>query len=233
MKMKQIDYLYQLSFMPRMFPVNCYFIEEEDSLTLIDAALPYSYKAIIQAANEIGKPVKHIVLTHAHSDHIGSLDKLATLLPDIQVSISSRDAKLLQGDTELESGEENTPIKGGIPKNIQKKPDILLEDGDMIGSLIAISTPGHTPGHMAFLDTRTNALIAGDSFQTRGGIAVSGQLRPLFPFPAMATWNKEMAIESAERLLRLNPTLLAVGHGIILEKPMEKMKQAIEHAKKK
>ncbi|MES9793628.1 MBL fold metallo-hydrolase, partial [Priestia megaterium] len=38
--------LYQLTFLPRFFPVNCYLVEEKDSLTLIDAALPYSASGI-------------------------------------------------------------------------------------------------------------------------------------------------------------------------------------------
>lgn len=73
---------------------------------------------------------------------------------------------------------------------------MLLGDGDSVGSLKAISTPGHTPGHMAFLDERSGILIAGDAWQTRGGLAVSGVLKPWFPFPAMATWSKELALKA-------------------------------------
>ncbi|MRS10760.1 MBL fold metallo-hydrolase, partial [Bacillus anthracis] len=49
MRMTHEKTVYQLSFLPRVFPVNCYFVEEEDGLTLIDAALPYSAKGILQA----------------------------------------------------------------------------------------------------------------------------------------------------------------------------------------
>ncbi|MCT6816648.1 MAG: MBL fold metallo-hydrolase, partial [Lysinibacillus fusiformis] len=47
MKVSTINAVYQLSFMPRIFPVNCYFVEEQHELTLIDAALPYSAKSIM------------------------------------------------------------------------------------------------------------------------------------------------------------------------------------------
>jgi glyoxylase-like metal-dependent hydrolase (beta-lactamase superfamily II) len=76
MRVIKEGFLYQVTFMPKLFPVNCYFIEEEDGLTLIDAALPISAKPILQAAQQIGKPIKRIVLTHAHGDHIGALDQL-------------------------------------------------------------------------------------------------------------------------------------------------------------
>jgi len=47
MKMVQERTICQLAFMPRLFPVNCYFVEEKDSLTLIDAAIPYSANTIL------------------------------------------------------------------------------------------------------------------------------------------------------------------------------------------
>ncbi|MGX9136368.1 MBL fold metallo-hydrolase [Rummeliibacillus sp. JY-2-4R] len=230
MKITKIGSIYQLCFMPRLFPVNCYLIEENDRLTLIDTALSFSAKGIIKAAAQIGKPIANIVLTHAHGDHVGSLDTLKALLPNVTVSISKRDARLLNGDKTLLDGEPTSPIRGGVPKKIQTKPDILLKDGNLIGSLEVVTASGHTPGSIALFDTRSGNLIAGDAFQVRGGIAVSGVIKPTFPFPAFGTWNKELAIESAEKLLSLNPSLLAVGHGDMIEKPVQVIKRAIIEA---
>lgn len=232
MRMIHEKTVYQLSFLPRVFPVNCYFVEEEDGLTLIDAALPYSAKGILQEAKKIGKPITKIVLTHAHDDHIGALDELKEVLPDVPVYISKRDAKLLEGDTSLQKDEPNIPIKGGVPKKVKTVPDVLLEDGDRIGSLLAIMTPGHTPGSMSFLDVRNKALIVGDAFQTRGGMAVSGQMKFWFPFPAMATWSKEVALQSAEKLRGYEPSLLATGHGKMMKNPGAAIEIAIKEAKR-
>jgi glyoxylase-like metal-dependent hydrolase (beta-lactamase superfamily II) len=214
--------LIQLSFLPNIFPVNCYLVEEETELTLIDAALPYSAKGILQAAERIGKPITSIVLTHAHGDHVGALDTLKEKLPNVKVYISARDAKLLAGSTQLEPGEPNTPIKGGVPKpnSVKTRADVLLQDGDRVGSLQAIATPGHTPGHMAFQD----AMV------TRGGIAVTSTFKLWFPFPAMATWNKAAALDSAKKLRQLTPTLLAIGHGRMLKNPLKGIDKAIEEA---
>ncbi|QQE78346.1 MBL fold metallo-hydrolase [Alicyclobacillus sp. SO9] len=229
MRLIQNRNLYQLTFLPTLFPVNCYFVVEDDGLTLIDTALPYSATSILAAASKLQRPIVRILLTHAHGDHVGGLDKLKKALPDVSVQMSVRDARLLGGDRTLDPDEPQTPIRGDVPKpkSIVTTPDVLLHDGDRIGSLIAISTPGHTPGSMSFIDTRTQAIIAGDAFQTRGGFAVTGQLKPLFPFPAMATWNKEIAIKSALRIVDYNPTLLAVGHGKMLENPVEHMARII------
>jgi glyoxylase-like metal-dependent hydrolase (beta-lactamase superfamily II) len=152
------------------------------------------------------------------------------MYPDVPVYISRRDARLLTGDRSLDANEPGTPIRGGVPKphTIKTTPDVLLDDGSMVGSLLAIWTPGHTPGSMSFLDTRTQFLIAGDAFQTRGGFAVTGQLKPLFPFPAMATWNKELGMESARKIRELQPELLAVGHGKMITQPVDFIDRALE-----
>ncbi len=226
------DFMYQLTFMPRFFPVNCYVIEEKEDLTIIDTALPYSWKRILKICEGLKKPLKRIVLTHAHDDHVGSLDTLKKLHPDILVYISKRDARLLEGDRSVDEHEPQMPIKGGIPKNIQCRADVLLQEGDDIGSLTAISTPGHTPGSMSFLDSRNNSLIAGDAFQTWGGVAVSGTINWMFPFPALATWSKERALESAYKIQQIQPTVLAVGHGDLLHNPDNAIRQAIKRGER-
>lgn len=231
MRVTREEHLLQLTWMPRLFPVNCYLIEEEDGLTLIDAAMSFSVQGIIQTAAKLGKKITRIVLTHAHNDHIGALDELKKLLPDALVYISERDAALLRGDRSLRAEEPQTPIKGGVPTKVTTEPDILLNEGDRIGSLIAVLTPGHTPGSMSFLDSRSGAIIVGDAFQTFRGTAVAGTVIPLFPFPSMATWNKEQALNSAIKLSELSPSLLAAGHGNLLIAPGEQIKEAIRRAK--
>ncbi|MDR6125090.1 glyoxylase-like metal-dependent hydrolase (beta-lactamase superfamily II) [Bacillus sp. SLBN-46] len=233
MRIIKNGYLYQVTFMANFFPVNCYLVEEEEGLTLIDAALGFCAKGIIQAAEKIGKPIKKIILTHAHEDHVGALDAIKERLPDVPVYISTRDHRLMNGDRSLDTHEDNTPIKGGVPKKLKTRANVLLKEGDLIGSLTAIETPGHTPGSLSFLDLRTKAVIAGDAFQTRGGVAVAGDVKPLFPFPAFGTWSKRTALASAKKLVSYEPKLLAVGHGEMIENPVPIMERAIQHLEQK
>lgn len=230
MKLTKFNTIYQLAFLPNIFPINCYFVEEADHLVLIDAGMSFCKDHILAAAKEVGKPIRKIVLTHAHEDHVGALDGLVKEIPNVEVLISERDSKLLAGDISLLPEEAHLPIKGGIPKKINTIPTSYIEDGQQIGSLLAIHTPGHTPGHMAFLDTRNKSLIAGDAMQTRGGLAVSGQIKWSFPFPALATRDKETAIASVNRLLTYEPSLLATGHGPVILNPIEAMQAAVKKA---
>jgi glyoxylase-like metal-dependent hydrolase (beta-lactamase superfamily II) len=206
--------------------INCFLVREDDGFTLIDTSWPGSQaQPIMREANKLGLPIARVLLTHAHIDHVGSLDALHTALPDVPVAISERDARLLSGDLSLDPSEPQGKQPGAYP--CKTKPTRLLHEGDRVGSLEVIATPGHTPGHIAFLDTRDRTLIAGDAFQTLGGVAVSGTFVLLFPLPAFSTWHKGLCLESARKLLALQPSLLAVGHGRVLSNPQPAMERAI------
>ena len=121
---------------------------------------------------------------------------------------------------ELEAGEPNTPIKGDVPKADSDEAGCTAGDGDRLDRCKLLLLLVIRQGSMAFLDVRSRALIAGDAFQVRGGVAVSGVVKFWFPFPAMATWSKEVRLESTRRLRQLEPSLLAVGHGRMIEQPL-------------
>ncbi len=53
---------------------NTYFIENEENVILIDPSS--ESQKIIKKLNQINKPLKAILLTHAHYDHIGALDNI-------------------------------------------------------------------------------------------------------------------------------------------------------------
>jgi glyoxylase-like metal-dependent hydrolase (beta-lactamase superfamily II) len=216
-------HLFQLTHMGCM---NCYLVREDDGFTLIDTIISGQAQVIMREAQKLGLPIVRIVLTHAHADHIGSLDELHTALPDVPVAISERDARFLHGDMSLDSAEPQVPLRGGYP-GCKTQPTRVLHEGDRIASLEVVATSGHTPGHIAFMDTRDRSIIAGDAFQTLGGVAVAGTFKLFFPLPAFATWHKGLALESARKLLDLQPSVLAVGHGRMLNDPQAAMERAI------
>jgi glyoxylase-like metal-dependent hydrolase (beta-lactamase superfamily II) len=223
------QWLTQLTRLPWILPVNCYFVREDDGLTLIDAGLPGSAAEIMRQAAALNAPITRIVLTHAHADHVGSLDALRQALPAAEILVSARDARFLAGDMSLDPSEPQVRLRGSY-QQAAVRPDRLLADGDSVGSLQVVATPGHTPGHIALYDPRDGTLLAGDALQTRGGIAVAGTLRWHFPLPALATWHRPAALASARRLRELRPARLAVGHGDVLEQPIPAIDAAIAEA---
>jgi glyoxylase-like metal-dependent hydrolase (beta-lactamase superfamily II) len=209
--------------------VNAYLVREDDGLTLVDTMLPRSGKPILAAAQQLGAPIVRIALTHAHGDHIGSLDELAGALPGVEVLISTRDARFLHKDMSLDPGEPQDKLRGGWP-GATTQPTRTLEPGDTVGSLEVVASPGHTPGHVAFLDRRDGTLLAGDAYSTLGGVATAAKANPLFPLVAAATWHRPTALDSARALRALDPQRLAPGHGKIVDGPGPAMDRAIAKA---
>jgi glyoxylase-like metal-dependent hydrolase (beta-lactamase superfamily II) len=206
--------------------VNAYLVQEDDGLTLVDTLMQGGRKKIVAAAETVGAPIVRIALTHAHGDHIGSLDKLAEALPGADVLISERDARLLKKDKTLDPGEPDTKVRGGFP-GARTEPTATFKPGDRVGSLEVHAAPGHTPGQVAFLDPRDGTLYCADAYSTLGGVATTAKPYPRFPLPGLATWHGPTALESARALRALDPQRLAPGHGRVVEAPGAEMDRAI------
>ncbi len=80
----------EITQLTRMGLFNAYLVSEDDGLTLVDTLLKGSSKTILQAATTLGQPVRRILLTHAHGDHVGSLDALAAAIPGVNCDRKTR-----------------------------------------------------------------------------------------------------------------------------------------------
>jgi glyoxylase-like metal-dependent hydrolase (beta-lactamase superfamily II) len=210
--------------------VNCYLIREEDGFILIDTSPRGAHRFIVEFAVQANSKIKRIVLTHAHYDHVGSLDALRTKLAAVQLIISARERRLFQGDFSLDAKEAQSRIQSTSFPLREAKVDRAVEEGDLIGSLRVIAAPGHTPGQIALFDSRNSALIVADAFSSMFGLTVAGHPNVLFPFPARCTWDAKTALASAEKLTKLEPYYLARGHGAVLKEPGMMMQRAIRKA---
>jgi glyoxylase-like metal-dependent hydrolase (beta-lactamase superfamily II) len=228
--------------LPRFGLLNAYLVQEQDGITLIDTAMSAAPQ-ILDAAKALHLgPIRRILLTHAHGDHIGSLDALVQHTPQHvggavgtspEVAISERDARLLSKppSKSLDPGEPQCKIKGSLPGAVTR-PTHFVTDGELYGSLRAIATPGHTPGHFSFLDERDGTLYAGDALVTVGGhVHLPGYGPWYFPLPGLATWHRPTAVESIRRLLTLPLATpiqrIAAGHGRIVEGGRQLLENAI------
>jgi glyoxylase-like metal-dependent hydrolase (beta-lactamase superfamily II) len=208
--------------------VNAFLVREEDGLTLVDTTIGNAAEVLIGAASAAGGEIRRIALTHGHGDHVGALDALKERLGDtVEVLMPELDARIHAGEKVVDG-----KLPGSWPK-ISTVPDTMLREGDRVGSLEVIPTPGHSPGHVSFRDTRDNTVIAGDVFTTYGSAAVSNHFYWRFPLAAMATWDKGKDLEAARTLRALDPSTLVVGHGPAVRQPGSAMDNAIARAARK
>ncbi|WP_214878341.1 MBL fold metallo-hydrolase [Exiguobacterium sp. ERU653] len=230
MKVRRYGHIHQLTFYAPVLPINVQLFEHDLGLVLIDTALKRNATDILSYIAELDKPLLAILLTHAHEDHVGGVDIIKAEHPLAELFISRRDARLLSGDRSLDEGEQRK-IRGSLP-TLRSTPDTLLEPGERLFGLRVLDAAGHTPGSVAYYDETNRVLFAGDAFQSQGGAAVAGDVRPLFPLPGLATWNRTVAVESAERLVDLAPLLTFIGHGAPL-KGTHRLYLALKRAERK
>lgn len=139
--------------------------------------------------------VKTIVLTHCHFDHIAQLGGIAHMCR-AKVAIHRADAPGLTDD--FRSLSMNF---GGRSPNVV--PDIVLNDGDLVGDLTVIHTPGHTPGSVSLFSERDHVLISGDTVFTDGA----------FGRYDFIGGSREDLSRSLDRLAALDVEGLYPGHG--------------------
>jgi glyoxylase-like metal-dependent hydrolase (beta-lactamase superfamily II) len=205
--------------------VNAFLVREDDGLTLVDTMMGGERTATEVIAAASAEPIRRIALTHGHGDHVGSLDALKDRLgAEVEVLMPELDARIHAGEHVV-----NGKLPGSWP-TLRTRPDTLLSAGDRVGSLEVVASPGHSPGHVSFLDTRDGTLIAGDVYTAYGGVSVTSHYYWRFPLATMATWDRRLDLESARSLRALDPSILLVGHGPATRSPGGAMDQAIARA---
>jgi len=205
--------------------VNAYLVREADGFTLIDTGIGRGATAFVAAAREAGAPIVRVALTHAHADHAGGVNALRRLIGDTApVYLGDQDARVVDGEPII------TGKRRGSWAKLSTKPDVRLEGGERIGRLEVIPSPGHAPGHMAFLDIRERWLFAGDTFTSYVRTEIPNRLLQPFPLAALGTQDRNAIVVSATALADLEPLALAVGHGPVVRRPREAMRAAIRRA---
>jgi len=223
---------------------NVYFVRSGASWVLIDTASENCGRLIRKAAESLfGANMwpALILLTHDHPDHAGSALELARVWgcpvyahPDELPLTAVGDLSTIEKYANPLDRWIILPLLHAMPRrwveSILSKASLKdvvqgLDPNAAVPSLPdweCIPTPGHTPGHVAFFRTSDRFLITGDAVVTVDLNSFWGILlwslrinrqRVSGP-PWYSTWNRQAAKESVAAIARLEPRVLASGHGV-------------------
>lgn len=188
------------------WPVNVYL----DGDLLIDGGYPWSGPALLRAL--AGRPVRQVLVTHAHPDHAGAAAMLARVT-GAEVLAHPLALPVLAGRTGL----TQAPAWWGA-RWVHRLLDRLglmavspclkvtpVQEGDQVGRWQVLHTPGHTPCSLSLWDPESGDLMVGDCL-------VNHFLRPTpgVPWLSLDLAGRNRAVE---RLKALPARRLLFGHG--------------------
>ena len=168
--------------LPPATHTNCWVLDLGGGVAVVDPGSPFPEEQarldrFLDGLAAEGRPPREVWLTHHHGDHVGGAARLA-----------ARGLEVLAHPL--------TAARVGLPARPVREGDLLH------GRWRALFTPGHAPGHLAFHDERSGALLAGDLVSTLSTIVIDP------PEGDMAEYLRQL-----ERLRALRPRTLYPAHG--------------------
>ena len=183
---------------------NSYIVGQRE-LALIDPG-PESAPHLAALLEAVRGKLKWILCTHTHRDHS----------PCTHALKRETGADVLGFAAVPDDGRQDTEFK----------PDRALVEGDALATseftLRAVHTPGHASNHLCYLLERSGLLFTGDHVMQGSTVVISP------PDGDMTAY-----LSSLERLLSLQLTAIAPGHGRIIDKPQDEVRRLIAHRLKR
>jgi len=198
--------------------VNAFLLDGgDDGLILIDTGIASSANRILATVRSLGREaedVRHILVTHAHPDHAGSLARLKQVTGG-RVYMHRNDAVLVETGQAMRRM-TRTPgllnallysvIVASLPSEVEPvTADEFVSDGDTIpiaGGISVIHTPGHTEGHVVFLAQAIRTVFVGDAVANVLGL----RMMPVYEHLRQGTM-------SARKLAGFDFDVACFGHG--------------------
>ena len=170
--------------------VNSYVLVRGKEVAIVDTGLPNNgekFGEVIKTAGLDWDAVGHVILTHYHRDHLGSMGEVLTAAPKSMVYAGAAD----------------------IPQISSPRAIKAVGDGNEVFGLQIIATPGHTPGHICVFDPVSSLLVLGDAMVNENDTLTGAN-------PQYSS-DMEQANHSIKKLAALTFEKAVFGHGEPIE----------------
>lgn len=162
--------------------INAYLVEDDDGATLIDCGWKAddvlgALHAGLRACGRVLADVRRLLITHVHFDHYGLAGTLrragvpALLMHRADWAVAQAhfaDPAVADAAADDWIARNGLRVETQLEEELQHRrselaePTHELEDGERIGRLRALWTPGHTAGHLCYVDTCSRRMFTGD-----------------------------------------------------------------------
>ena len=184
------------------FDVRCFAVPARGGIVLVDAGTPGTANEIEASIGRLGgtrQDITDVVLTHRHFDHVGGLAQVADRAPR---------ARLWAGRADVPE------IAAACRRDVS-----AVEEGDRVGDLTVIESPGHTPGHISLFLSDHAVLLIGDVIGAMGGQVDFGPAA----FTADAAGNRV----SLAKMLDLGADRIVFSHGSEIPEPNQRIRELL------
>lgn len=191
---------------------NAYLVADGD-LTLIDAGTPWDaprIRSLLARGGFAPGDVDRVLLTHFDVDHVGALADLGL---DAPVYAAAPDAGYLDGTRRPPPTNRKGLLQRALDPLLTRPdgPIRRVEDGDRIGGFAVHRTPGHTPGHVAYVHGEYGVAFVGDLAFGDGDRLSEPPAALAFDADANAASARALAARLADAGVDVD--VVAMGHG--------------------
>jgi len=223
---------------------NWIILTEGDAVTLVDTGYPGDRERLIASLAAVGRrpeDLTAILITHAHSDHLGSAEHLRTtygvpvLMHEKEVPHARRDflQQVTVGQVAANAWRPgvlpwavHAMRSGGLAAVRVAEPEEFPAPLDVPGRPVPVHTPGHTAGHCAYHLPDAGVLITGDALVT--GHPTSRARGPQL-LPDYFHHDRAEALASLRAMEHTDADVLLPGHGPVYEGLAD---AAVQHARR-